>query len=167
MNIKSFFSRVLGWITGGTAYYVFVWLYDYFVFSYVIWRFGAIKGGLIMIFITFFVDVVTMKFYDWSKRDWLAIETIKDLGKTNNWFGKLFKWLNDRGFFLIVIFLSLKFNPFIVTAYLRKGSHQYNGMSKRDWIIFCGSSVLGGIYWIIVIATGVSLVQYVGGILMS
>lgn len=155
------------WFTGGGLYYAFVWFYDYFVFSYVIWIFGAIKGGIIMMIVTFLVDVGTLKFYDWSKHDWLALETLKNLGETKGTLGKVFRWFHSRGAFLVIIFFSIKFNPFIVTAYLRKGAYQYNGLTLRDWIIFISSSLIGGLYWIVVITTGVSLIQYLKGIIIS
>jgi hypothetical protein len=158
-------KNITQWLVGGGLYYVFVWLYDYLVFSYVIWKYGAIRGGISMMILTFLVDVGTLKFYDWSKRDWLAIETVKELGETHGKVGRVFKWIHGKGFFLVIIFLSMKFNPFMVTAYLRKGVNQYDGLSFRDWVIFISSSLIGGIYWIVVIITGVSFLQYVRNLL--
>jgi hypothetical protein len=44
-------------------------------------------------------------------------------------------------------FLSVKEDAFITMVYLRHGSHQYNGMSGRDWRIFLSSLAVANIYW--------------------
>jgi len=160
MNNKSLIGKIVQWATGFGSYGVFIWLYDYFVFSYVIWRFGPIYGGVFMLVITFFIDLLTLKFYDWSKKDWLAIEYIKDLKSHEGFIGKIFDWLHSRGLLFVIIFMAIKFNPFIVTAYARKGSYKYDGLSKRDWIIFISSSIIGGVYWIVAITLGVTVLEY-------
>ncbi len=43
--------------------------------------------------------------------------------------------------FYSVILLSIKFDPFIVTVYLRRG--RFGGMSRRDWQIFLLSWLIG------------------------
>jgi hypothetical protein len=59
---------------------------------------------------------------------------------------------------IIFLFLSIKFDPFITTAYLRKGT--FSGMSKRDWKIFTGSLLFGNAYWKLACYMGVTLFEW-------
>lgn len=161
-NLK-WIKKIGTWLTGGTFYYAFVWAYDYFFFAYILWQFGLFWGAIIIIIVSFLLDFFTMKFYDSMKKDWLAIETIKQAGlDKKDWFGKTVNWLlNKKGIFLVFVALSMKCNPFIVTAYMRKGANQYNGMTKRDWFIFVLSSIFGNLYWIFIMYGGLSIIKYI------
>ena len=50
---------------------------------------------------------------------------------------------------------------FVAVIYMRHGSHQYNGMSRRDWKIFFTSLAIGNIYWTLTCYMGISLVEWV------
>ncbi len=56
------------------------------------------------------------------------------------------------------ILLSIKFDPFIVTVYLRQGA--FDGMPRRDWRIFLLSWLIGNAWWSVVCFTGLSAVQW-------
>ncbi|MBI5076092.1 MAG: hypothetical protein HZB62_13125 [Nitrospirae bacterium] len=103
---------------------------------------------------------MTMTFYDWSKRDWLGIEAIKDLKtyRGNRAIGRFTAWILKRSDSMISLFLSLHYDPFTTTAYLRKG--KFNGMGKRDWTVFMGSLLLSNIYWKLACYIGISLVEW-------
>jgi hypothetical protein len=53
--------------------------------------------------------------------------------------------------------ISIKFAPFIVTAYLLQGA--FGGMTRRDWRIFLLSWLIGNAWWSVVCFTGLSVVQ--------
>ena len=53
------------------------------------------------------------------------------------------------------------FDPFIATVYMRKGISKYNGLSKRNWMIFIMSLIIGNGIWAITVFTSLSLFQYV------
>jgi hypothetical protein len=57
------------------------------------------------------------------------------------------------------ILLSIKFDPFIVTVYLRRC--RFGGMTRRDWKIFLLSWLIGNTWWSVVCFTGLSAVQWV------
>ena len=59
------------------------------------------------------------------------------------------------------LFLSSKEDAFITMVYLRHGSHQYNGMSARDWRIFLGSLAVANVYWTLAAYMGISVVEWV------
>lgn len=123
---------------------------------------GILKGGLVMTVLACAVNLLVLRFYDWSKRDWLGIETIKGMKSYSgeSRFRRLTAWVLQRSDPVVLIFLSLKEDAFITLIYLRHGSHQYNGMSKRDWSIFLSSLVIANIYWTLAAYMGISLVEW-------
>ncbi len=152
-------SKVL---TGSVIYSIWNWLYDYPFYSFTIWYLGILKGGLLMAMLSIVVDLATLKFYDWSKEDWFALEYIKALkdykGKNviKNFFGYV---MLSTPLAVQVVVLSTKFNSFMVTALLREGAYKYQGFSTRDWMIFWSSYVFSQIYWILIISGGVNLLE--------
>jgi len=135
--------------------------FDYLLYPFVIFKLGILKGGIVMIFLAFIANIMTMTFYDWSKRDWIGIEAIKDL-KTysgKKMIGRFTSWILQRSDSVIFLFLSLRYDAFTTTAYLRHG--KYNGMGKRDWTIFMGSLLISNVYWTLACYMGISLVEWV------
>ena len=55
-------------------------------------------------------------------------------------------------------FMSIKFDPFITTAYLRKG--KFSGVTRRDWTIFIGSLLFSNAYWTLACSMGSTLVEW-------
>lgn len=157
---KKWISNLKLWGTGISSYYVFSWVYDYVVISFFLIYLGFLEGMIVIVILSMIVDLATMKFYDWLKKDWLALESIKNLENKEGIIGKLFRFVRGKGVFLTIIILSLTSNAFIVTAYVRKGTNLYNGLSKRDWIVFVVSSILTNVYWIFVIGGGIEFFKY-------
>ena len=149
------------WFTGIGIYYWVSWVYDYIFITFILWKYGNITGGIIAMFVSMIFDLGTLKFYDWLKSDWLALETIKDMENEKTRFAQILKWLHNKGSVFTVIVLSFLVTPFVITAYMRKGAGQYNGMSNRDAVIFLSSSLLSNFYWIVVVGSGISIIQYV------
>lgn len=139
------------------------YLYDYLFYPYIIWRFGLFKGAIVMIPLSTFICYLLLLFYDWSKKDWLGIESIKQIKEKemHTWIGRVTSWILKRSDLLALLFLSIQFDPFITTVYLRRGSHQFNGMTARDWRIFFGSAAIANFYWTFIIFTGISIIEYV------
>jgi len=135
-------------------------IFNYLLYPFVIYNFGIIKGGIVMTFLSFIACIGTMKFYDWSKRDWLGIEAIKDLKgyEGEKKIGRFTSWFLKKSDPVAFLFLSIWYDPFITTAYLRHG--KFNGMNKRDWIVFMGSLILGNAYWTLAVYMGISLVEW-------
>lgn len=139
-------------------------VFNYILYPFVIWKMGILGGGAVMTILSFLICYLIMIFYDWSKKDWLGIETIKGLKEYSgkSIIGKFTSWIMKKSDPILLIFLSIQFDPFITTAYMRHGAHQYSGMSKRDWKIFMSSLIIGNVYWTVVAFAGVSIVEYVG-----
>ncbi|MFZ3138664.1 MAG: hypothetical protein WA126_14875 [Thermodesulfovibrionales bacterium] len=53
--------------------------------------------------------------------------------------------------------MSVRFDPFITTTYLRKG--KFSGMTRRDWKIFIGSLLFSSAYWTLACYMGITLIE--------
>lgn len=159
LNKTKLLENLKLWSIGISAYYVFTWVYDYLIITGLLLYFGLLTGGIIAIIVSTLIDYITLRFYDWLKKDWLALETIKELNDKKGFVGKLFRFVHNKGSFLSVIALSLFLNAFIVTTYMRNGAYKYNGLSKRDVIIFISSSLIGNGYWVLMFAGGIALIK--------
>jgi hypothetical protein len=153
-------GRLAIWGIGFLGNSLFVNAFDFILYPYIIWKFGLIWGSIIMFPTSFGVCWLTLIFYDWMKTDWIAIETIKELkeyegqSKTVRLISRIIQMSDPAA----VIILSIWKDPFIVTAYMRKGAHQYNGLSQRDWKIFITSTLVGNTYWALVSFGGIQVV---------
>ena len=134
--------------------------FDYLLYPFVIFKLGILKGGILMTFLSFVACILIMKFYDWLQRDWLGIEAIKSLKgyDGNKRIGRFTSWIMRKSDPIVFLFLSIKFDPFITTAYLRKG--KFNGMKKQDWKIFIGSLLFSNAYWTLTCYTGITLFEW-------
>ncbi|MBI5632355.1 MAG: hypothetical protein HZA15_02610 [Nitrospirae bacterium] len=155
--IKRFAELSVGLLTNKAIDSIF----NYLIYPFVIYNFGILRGGVVMTFLSFITCLGVMRFYDWSGRDWLGIEAIKDLkdykGKKN--IGRFTSWFLKKSDTVAFLFLSIWYDPFIVTAYLRNG--KFNGMNRRDWTIFMSSLILSNAYWTLAVYMGISLVEWV------
>jgi hypothetical protein len=143
---------------GTTVYSVICWIFDFPIYTLAIWYGGPLLGGLFMACASIVLDLGTLKAYDSTQEDWLAIEYIKSI-KTYRGTGRTKRalaWvLNTTPLPLQIVLLSLKFGPFIVAVFSRPGAYRFDPFSRRDWGVFWASYLIGQIYWILVISAGV------------
>lgn len=155
-------TRLTQVMTGLCSYSLFNWLYDYFFYTFVLWKFGILLGGIIIVSLSFVLDFSTLKLYDWSKSDWLALEYIKSLKqyKGKNIFKRFLSFIfNSTPLVVQLAVLSTKFNAFVVTTLLREGAYEYQGLSRRDYAIFILSNLIGHLYWIAILGLGIEATQ--------
>jgi len=115
-----------------------------------------------MTLLSFLICWATLLFYDWAKKDWLGIETIKALKDYagDSYFARALQWAVKKGDAALLVILSVWTDPFVTVAYLRQGAHQYNGLSARDWRIFMLSLIIGNGLWSVTLFTGMSAAEY-------
>ena len=53
--------------------------FDYLLYPWVIWQLGPLHGAVVMTLLSFLICWATLLFYDWARKDWLGIETLKQL----------------------------------------------------------------------------------------
>jgi hypothetical protein len=152
--------RAAQWLVGFLTHKLFDEAFDFVLYPFVIYSLGLLWGGLVMTLMSLLDCYLLLKLYDWLKRDWFGIEFVKGLrfsGGQSRW-RKALAWLLNRGNAVAFIALSLRYDPFITTAYLRHGS--YNGMTLRDWYIFLGSGIVSNLAWMLVCYGGLSVVGF-------
>lgn len=152
---------------GLTANKLLEMAFDYALYPFVIYRLGIIKGGVVMLLLSYLACLLIIRLYDWSRRDWLGIETIKNLRgyAGDKRIGRLTSWVLQKSEAAIFVFLSIKFDAFITMIYFRQGA--FNGMTTRDWRIFNGSLLFSNAYWTLACYLGVSVFEYAFGTIGS
>ena len=151
----------LGELTLGHAVNaVLVYGFDYVLYPFVIWRLGLVCGGIVMAATSLVTCLLTLWFYDWSGRDWLGIEAVKQLrdAEAKGRWRRALAWMLAKGDLPACVALSIYTDPFITTACLRRGA--YNGMSPRDWRIFFLSWLIANGWWSLACFGGVEAVSH-------
>jgi len=123
--------------------------FDYVVYPIVLAWLGSVKGGIVLLILGVFINILIIRAYDWSKTDWFLIEKLKSLQEDSQetLFIRVLKFFRKSS---ILTFLILCIDdPVTVTLYFRKGNHMYNGMTAYDWKIFLLANVVSNLYWIV------------------
>ena len=159
-KILSYRGRATELAVGHTANQLMSMAFDWALYPFVIYKCGLVWGGLVMMVLSLIVCLATIWFYDWSKRDWLGIEAIKELKgyEGTAGVGRITAWFLRKSEPVAFLFLSVMSDPFITTAYFRR--EKFNGMILRDWKIFSGSFIIGNGYWILACYMGITLVEW-------
>jgi len=152
-------ERAATWLAGVLTFKTFDYAFDYALYPFVIYRLGLVTGGIVMAALSLLDCLLLLQLYDWLKRDWLGIEWLKGLrhyAGPARW-RRALAWLLGRGDVAAFFALSLRFDPFVTTAYLRRG--QFNGLSARDWQIFLASVIVSNAAWALVCFGGAEAVR--------
>lgn len=143
--------------------------FDFIIYPMVIAYFGLVKGAAIMWVLSFLLCYGTILFYNWSKTDWLGIEMVKETldVEHSSLFVRLLAKANHYGKWAVLIFLSITTDPFICVIYMRRSSHGYHHMNKRDWTVFWLSFIISNLWWTFAVFTGLSLGKWLFQIIMT
>lgn len=139
-------------------------VFNYTLYPAVIAWLGAVTGGFVMTALSALVCWLYILFYDWSKKDWLGLELLKEVrdGEEKQGFvARLVQWAARKGDWLVFLVLSCSTDPFVTTVYMRQGAEAYNGLSKRDWKIFWASVLVANLWWTIVVTLAVAGVRLI------
>ena|SRR3989344_478409 len=139
-------------VLGLTTNIAMVYGYDFIVYPYLMVTYGLFLGWLYAVIGSTVLCLGCLWFYDLTKQDWLGIEAIKlirDEPATGR-VRRFFQDIADRGDMLAFFFLSLKYDPFITTVYMRRGSGNHI-MTARDWKIFWSGIVVSNAWWGIIV----------------
>jgi hypothetical protein len=153
----------LGFFAAGlTANYLVVWIFDYCLYPFFIWKLGLLRGALVMTLLGLMACLGAFVFYDWAKKDWFGLELLKAVRENvaPSRLARWSAWLMKKSDFLMLVVLSVKFDPFITTIYMRRGANQYRGMTRRDWGIFLASLAIGNIFWALIMFGGVTGLEH-------
>lgn len=134
---------------GWTSNKIIESLFNYVIYPAIILKFGILTGVPICVASSFCFCCLTFWFYDWSQKDWLGLEKLKQIREgeedtTVSWIASRFlrgsKWL-------AFLYITFQYDSFMATIFMREGAYQYNGLSWRDKKIFLLSFALGTVLW--------------------
>ena len=161
-NLRDFLvakrNRIAEVALGHTVSKIIDSVFDYGIYIPVINYYGTIAGGTIMMFGLAGFALLELKFYNWSGRDWLGFETLKELKNNNEKVGlslKVLVWALRKGDIAAFFALSIRYGPFSTTVYLR-GSKK---LTKKDWVIFCLSTIVSNWWWVISITAAINVIK--------
>ena len=168
MTTATGFLRKIDFKAVGLGYFVmFVsnQAFDYGLYPYVIYRSGIFWGGIVMTLLSAAFCLLAILIYDLLKKDFLGVEAIKDFKQElleagvghKNFLRRFMAWAIRKGRWAEFVILSLKFDPFVTTVYLRRGVTKFSGFGKEEWKVFVGSLFLSNFYWTVLSFSGVEV----------
>jgi hypothetical protein len=136
--------------------------FDYGLYPFALVWFGYFWGGVLMTVGSVVLNLAVIQTYDWSKKDWLFLETLKGLRECSEASdkGRLVTRILRSGDIPAFFLLSWLEDAIVVTLYLRHGANLFNGLSRRDWIIFWASTVVSNLIWILSLASIIEALRW-------
>jgi hypothetical protein len=136
---------------GHLLYAAFNWVFDHVIYVYAIFTWGMLMGGGLMTLLSLIQCALTLHLYEKMQIDWVGAGALHnwDSQKPTSLSGRLFRHISKKPK-VVFVFLCVFSDPFITTAYFRKG--RFNGLAAQDWRIFIYSVLLINGYWICVSA---------------
>lgn len=137
-------TMAIGWSVDA----IIEWFFSYVIYPYILWRFGIKIGLPIVLASSFIFCLIFFKFYKWSERDWFGIEYIKEIReyKGDSFFKSLLRDFLKMGNWAIFLFISIKYDAFKTTIYMKKDGG-FTDLTQRDKTIFVTSFLIGSIFW--------------------
>lgn len=136
--------------------------FDYLLYPAALIVLGYLWGGIVMTIASVFLNLLVIQAYDWAKRDFLLLETLKQFRAAENdhWGKRLMARVLRKGDIVAFFVLSWFEDPIVVTLYLRKDSNKFDGLSRRDWTIFWTSTLVSNLLWIGSLVSIVEVFRY-------
>lgn len=151
MTLQSRYKRFASIGLGHLLYAAFNWVLDHVIYVYAVFTWGIVLGGGVMALFSLIQCALTLRFYEKMQIDWVGAGVLNVFlaKQPNSLLGRLFCRISKKQK-AVFIFLCVFSDPFITTAYFRKG--RFNGLTAQDWRIFLYSVLVSNGYWICVCA---------------
>jgi hypothetical protein len=132
---------------GHLLYATFNWFFDNILYVFVVYQLGLLVGGVIMTTLSLVQCAATLLVYERMGIDWVGVGSLArlSLAPKPSWWQRIVRWAMGRGNTAIFIVLCICQDPFITTAYFRRG--RFDGLKGCDWRIFFGSVFVSNFYW--------------------
>jgi hypothetical protein len=136
--------------TGHALYGSFNHFFDFVIYPYVVYTQGVIVGGALMTLFSMLQCALLLIVYERMGIDWVGSGLLADIARKSqpSWLDRLVVWVTRRNAALTFLVLCAVTDPFIVTAFFRRGS--FDGLRARDWRLFFASVLACNVYWIFV-----------------
>ena len=135
--------------------------FDYALYPVALIYLGYFWGGVAMTIASVFLNLAVIRAYDWSRRDWLLLETLKELKHKSDDDGVagFVAWMLRKGDVPAFFLLCWLEDAIVVTLYLRHGVNEFNGLSRRDWAVFWAATLVSNLFWIISVVSVIELIR--------
>lgn len=147
MNLHRDYTRLTLIGLGHLLYAGFNWLFDHVIYVYVVFTWGMLLGGGLMTLFSLTQCALTLRLYEKMQIDWVGAGALNswDAQQSTSLLRRLFRRINGKKHTVFIV-LCIVSDPFITTAYFRKG--RFDGLTHRDWRIFFYSVLVSNGYWI-------------------
>ena len=148
VNQSDIWRRLAQIGTGRALYAAFNWLFDNVLYVYVVMTLGVLKGGALMMGLSFIQCAATLVAYQRMRIDWLGAGLLFEIKRkpARTRLENVLVWASDRHPAIIFTLLCVLQDPFITAAYFKHGS--FGRLSGRDWTLFVAAVIVSNLYWI-------------------
>lgn len=140
------FDRIVSNLFDYGLYPIAFWLTDIYVGGYK----GFLLAGIIMTVLSFLICWLWIYLYDFFEVNLLILEDVRRLRNNgtdkSGWKGMIARILK-KGNFLGFLIMSIKYDPFFTSIYMREDEESKGLKGLRNWIIFIGSVAIGNLWW--------------------
>lgn len=132
---------------GHILYASFNWFFDNVLYVFVVYQLGLLVGGALMTTLSLAQCGATLLLYERMRIDWVGAGSLARMSCIPNplWWQRILICATRRGDAFVFVVLCIFQDPFITTAYFRRG--RFDGLTGRDWRIFIGSVLASNFYW--------------------
>lgn len=136
--------------SGHLLYGLFNHAFDYVLYPYAVYTLGVLTGGLLMTLLSLLQCAATLLVYERMRIDWVGGGLIDTYAQSasGSLLSRALGWLHGRQRWLTFAVLCAITDPFIVTAFFRRG--RFGRLGRRDWQLFFASVLLCNLYWIFI-----------------
>lgn len=136
--------------TGHLLYGLFNHAFDYLLYPYAVYTLGMVRGGIVMTLLSLVQCALTLLIYQRMRVDWVGGSLIEVFtgSAPQSLQARVVGWLTCRQRWLSFVVLCALTDPFIVTAFFRRG--RFGRLTSRDWQFFLASVLLCNLYWIFI-----------------
>jgi hypothetical protein len=151
MKLESNYKRFASIGLGHLLYAAFNWFFDHVVYVYVVFTWGMLLGGGMMTLFSLLQCALTLYIYEKMHIDWVGAGALHawNSQSPSSFLGRIFQRISKKPK-AVFLFLCVFSDPFITTAYFRKG--RFDGLAAQDWYNFLGSVLVSNGAWICVSA---------------
>lgn len=145
--LRCYGQRVAQIGLGHAIYAGISWVFDNILYVWVVYRLGLLIGGAIMMAASGISCALTLVIYQRMKVDWVGAGALASLGShpAPCWWQRILIWAMKKGDAMIFMALCIFQDPFITTAYFKRGS--FDRLTGRDRWLFLGSVFCSNFYW--------------------
>lgn len=126
------------------------WVFDYPVTGWVIWRFGALVGSIIILVVAPILNYLIILWYRKTTPDWFGMEWLREQEAlhSDTWSGRVVRALLRKSRLLAFVAIAMLLDPIYAFIYQR-GRITGVRFTVQDWWWFVVANILGVLPWVL------------------